>query len=282
MIKYLGSVGAFIRPNDDADKTYQLLNVFSSSALSTLLFSASFNNSDGIINYSPYSASVYVNGIIGTTLESKQWNHVTFSFDNKLYTSEENNFIIRFGDSASSNFNIQNVYITDSSFSSSAVGYLHKEFTGAGDYAIRVNDSASYSINFIDAPETNYSSSVITSIYQPLKNQLRFDRNVAAASENSLAIFTSASTMINDDLYIDGYNIIEGDYVLSLEDNLIYQLSASSQLVTQSSSDGDFIKILFGRTYANTYYLYGSSSFTLTPARQKINYYLNIFDTNNA
>jgi hypothetical protein len=282
MLKYLGSVGAFVRLNDQVDQTYKLLNIFSSSSRSTLLFSASINNNSGQITYSPNSASVYVNGLVGTTIQPKEWSHLTFSFGNKLSTSDSNNFIIRFGDTASSNFNIQNVYIMDSSVSASAAGYLHREFTGAGEYVLKVNDSASYSINFIDAPETNYSSSAINSIYQPLKNQLRFDKNVSALSEGSLSIFTSASTMVNDDLYVDGYNVLEGDYILSLQDNLIYQLSASSQLTPQSNLNGDFVRILFGRVHANEYYLYASSSFTLTPARQKINSYLNIFDTNNA
>jgi hypothetical protein len=40
MIKYLGSIGTFIRLNDNDNKTYQLLNVYSSSAAKLSLFSA--------------------------------------------------------------------------------------------------------------------------------------------------------------------------------------------------------------------------------------------------
>jgi hypothetical protein len=282
MLKYLGSVGAYVRLNSKSNHTYSLLRVFSSSAASNVLFSASMNNHNGLISYTTASTSLYINGVSSSVVPSNEWTHVTFSFNKKLFTYDYNNFLIRWGDTSHANFNIQNVYIMDSSLTASAVGYLHKEFTGAGDYIIKVNDSASYSINFIDAPETNYSSSAINSIYQPLKNQLRFDKNVSALSEGSLSIFTSASTMVNDDLYVDGHNVLEGDYILSLQDNLIYQLSASSQLVPQSNLNGDFVRILFGREHANEYYLYASSSFTLTPARQKINSYLNIFDTNNA
>ena len=82
---------------------------------------------------------------------------ITFSFDDKLATYDTNNFLIRFGDSASSNFNIQNLYILENSFTASSVAYLHQEFTGKG-LRVRVNDSASYSFNITDAPESNYTS----------------------------------------------------------------------------------------------------------------------------
>lgn len=256
MIKYLGAVGSFVRLNDDTDQTYNFMTVFSSSAATNVLFTASVNNFTGSVTISTSSTSLYINGVPSTVLPNQEWAHLTVSFDNKLITSDENNFIIRFGDYNYSNFNVQNLYIMESSLSSSAVGYLHKEFTGAGSQVVRVNDSASYSINFIDAIETNYTSASITSVYQPLKGQLRFDKNVAAVTDSSLAKFISASTMINDDLYIDGYGIEQGDFVLSIYDKLIYQLTASSNLIPISSSIGDFIKVLFGRENAGSYWQY--------------------------
>ena len=283
MLKYLGSVGAFIHLNDEVDQTYHLLNIFSSSSLSTLLFSASVNNANGNITKSISDADIYINGLSSSVVPQSQWAHIAFSFNNKLYTSDDNNFIVRFGDSNFSNLNIQNVYLMDSSLSASTVGYLHKEFTGAGSQVLRVNDSASYAINFIDAPEQPYTSSAINYIYQPLKNQIRFDRNVHCVSENSLLDFVSTTQMSADDLYIDGYKLNDGEYVLSLEDNLIYQLDSTSYLVQVSGvEEGDIIRILYGLTYSNYHYLLYLSEYIITPVKQKINYYLNTFDTNNA
>lgn len=281
MIKYLGAVGSFVRLNDSTDQTYNFMTVFSSSAATNVLFTASVNNFTGSVTISTSSTSLYINGVPSSVLPNQEWAHLTVSFNNKLITSDENNFIIRFGDYNYSNFNVQNLYIMESSLSSSAVGYLHKEFTGAGSQVVRVNDSASYSINFIDTIETNYTSSSITSVYQPLKGQLRFDKNVAAATDSSLTKFISASTMINDDLYIDGHNISENDFVLSLTDNAVYQLTASSYLTTASNTTGDFVKISFGRTYKDNHYLYASGSYTLTPFRLKIDSYQVVSDTNN-
>jgi len=257
------------------------MTVFSSSAKTQVLFTASVNNFTGSVTMGTSSASLYINGVSSGILPSQEWAHLTVSFDNKLITSDSNNFIVRFGDYNNSNFNIQNLYIMESSLSSSAVGYLHKEFTGAGSQVVRVNDSASYSINFIDTIETNYTSSSITSVYQPLKNQLRFDKNVSAATDMSLTKFISASAMINDDLYIDGHNINENDFILSLTDNTVYQLTASSYLTTASNVTGDFIRISFGRTYKDNHYLYASGSYTLTPFRLKIDSYQVVSDTNN-
>ena len=64
MIKYLGSVGAFIRLNDIENKTYRLLEVFSSSAASESLFSANINNLNGSVTINTASISIYVNGIL--------------------------------------------------------------------------------------------------------------------------------------------------------------------------------------------------------------------------
>lgn len=281
MIKYLGSIGAFVRLNDSTDQTYNFMTVFSSSATQQVLFTASVNNFTGSVTIGASTASLYINGVESSVLPSQEWAHLTFSFNNKLITSDSNNFIVRFGDYTYSNFNVQNLYIMESSLSSSAVGYLHKEFTGAGSQVVRVSDSASYSINFIDAIETNYTSASITSVYQPLKGQLRFDKNVAAATDLSLTKFISASTMINDDLYIDGHNINENDFILSLTDNTVYQLTASSYLTTASNTTGDFVKISFGRTYKDNHYLYASGSYTLTPFRLKIDSYQVVSDTNN-
>jgi hypothetical protein len=281
MIKYLGSVGTFIRLNDNVDATYQLLNVYSSSAAQTSLFSAQVNNSTGIISFSSASTSLYINGVSGSVIPNQQWAHITFSFEDKLATHDTNNFLILFGDSASSNFNIQNLYILENSFSASEVGYLHQEFTGGTNNKLTVPPSASYAINVVDYPETNFVSASTNVIYQPSFGQQRYLMDINAATEGSLNRFVSASVMTNDDLYIDTVNINTGDKVLSLADNQIYELTASSQLVTLSSSVGDVVRVLYGQYLNRISFIKTASGFEIQPIRVKINSYLNTIQSNN-
>lgn len=281
MIKYLGTVGCFIRLNDDVDSTYNLLNIFSSSANSTLLFSASINNSTGHISYTSASTYSYIDGVSGSVIPNQKWSHLIFSFEDKLYTQDSNNFNIRFGDFNGSNFNIQNLYILESSLLSDQPQRMHDAFTGLNTTKLTVTDTASFSINVIDYMEDNFISASSKVVYQPLKNQNRYLSDVVAVKEESLSDYVSASYMTNDDLYIDTFNITSGDRILSLADNQIYELTASSQLIPISSSAGDFVKVLFGTKYNNTFYLNTDSGFTITPAREKITIFVNESDTNN-
>lgn len=281
MIKYLGSIGTFIRLNDMNNETYQLLNVFSSSVTNNLLFSASINNATGQLNYTSGSFQSYVNGLSSSVIPSEQWAHLTFSFLDKLKTSDSNNFIIEFGGTGSSNFNIQNTYILEQSLNENEIKYLHYEFTGGNNEAIRINDSASYSFNIMDYPEQNFISASTNVIYQPLKNQSKYKFDLFAAEEDSLSQFVSASTMTNDYLYIDGVNISEGAKILSLADNQIYELTGSSTLVTISSSVGDLFKVLYGQYLGNSFYIKTASGFALSTARVKVTSYVNRIQTNN-
>jgi len=281
MIKYLGSVGTFIRLNDNDDKTYDLLNVYSSSAAKLVLFSAEVNNSTGLISFDSASTSLYINGVSGSVIPNQQWAHITFSFDDKLATYDTNNFLIRFGDSASSNFNIQNLYILENSFSASEVGYLHQEFTGGTTNKLTIPPSASYSINIIDYPETDFVSASTNVIYQPSFGQQRYLMDINAATENSLSRFVSASVMTNDDLYIDTVNINTGNKVLSIADNQIYELTASSQLITVSSSVGDVVRVLYGQYLNRISFIKTASGFSIQPIQVKVNSYLNTIPSNN-
>lgn len=281
MIKYLGSIGAFIRLNDNDNQTYQLLNVFSSSAVNNSLFSASVNNLNGSVTINSASTSIYINGVSASVLPPQQWAHLIFSFEDKLATYDTDNFIIRFGDTASSNFNLQNVYILENTFTASAAAYMHEEFTGAGSMKVRISDSASYSINITDALETSFISASTNVIYQPLFNQKRYAFDLEAASEDSLSRFISASTMTDDNLYVDTVGLVTGAKVLSLADNQVYELTASSNLITVSASVGDVFRILYGQYLGDTFFVKTSASFTLSPARVKINSYVNRIQTNN-
>lgn len=270
MIKYLGSVGTFIRLNDFEDKTCNVFEVFSSSAAYVSLFKAEVNPSTGQLIYPTASVSCYVNGVSGSVVPAQKWAHLTFSFDDKLATYDKYNFLIRFGDTASSNFNIQNTYILENTLDLESVEYLHQEFTGTGNKKLEVTDSASFSFNLIDTQESDYTSSLNGSVYQPLKNQSRFTYDVAAATSASLSMFVSASLISSDNLYIDGHILQEAETVLSFTDNQIYQLTGSATLTTVSSSVGDFVKILFGQEHGNSFYLYSASGFQITQGVLKI------------
>lgn len=231
----------------------------------------------GNISSSYISTSLYINGLSGSVIPSQQWSHVIFSFNKKLETYDINNFLIRFGDSASGNFNIQNLYILSTTLSENSAEYLHEEFTGAKNKILKITDSASFSINIVDAQELKYTSSLNGDIYQPLKNQKSFTHEIAAATTASLSLFISASLMSADDLYVDTYLLQTNDKVLSFADNQIYQLTASANLLPVSSSIGDFVKIVFGSEYGNLFYLNTASGFQGTQGILKINSIQNIF-----
>lgn len=281
MIKYLGSIGTFIRLNDSENKTYKLLNVYSSSAANLSLFSAEVNNSTGVVTFDSASTSLYINGVSGSVIPSQQWAHITFSFEDKLATYDTNNFIIRFGDTASSNFNIQNLYILEDFFTQSDVGYLHEEFTGGTSNKLVIPPSASYSINIIDYPEDDYISASPKVIYQPFLGYDRYLTDIVACTEESLSRFVSSSVMTNDDLFVDAVNINVGDKVLSLADNQIYELNESSQLNLVSSSNGDLVKVLFGHYNVDASFIKANNVFNLVPLRAKIKSYLNTVQPNN-
>jgi hypothetical protein len=219
--------------------------------------------------------------VSGSVIPSQQWSHVTFSFEDKLATDDTNNFLVQFGDSASSNFNIQNLYILENSFSASEVGYLHQEFTGGTSNKLTVPPSASYSVSIIDYPENNFTSASTNVIYQPSFGQQRYLMDITAATESSLSQFVSASIMTNDDLYIDTVNINVGNKILSLADNQIYELNESSQLTTVSSSVGDVVRVLYGQYLNRISFIKTSNGFEIQPIRVKINSYLNTIQSNN-
>lgn len=274
MIRYLGSVGSFVLLNSSNDYTYQFLSIFSSSAKSELLFSASINNATGNLYFNSASTSLYINGESSSVIPNKKWNHLTFSFDTSLSTYDENNFLIIFGDSSSSNFSIQNFYYMQNNLSASTVKYIHQDFTGDTSQKLTINDSHN-SINIIDRPENNYVSELTGTIYHGLNKQKRFIGDIAVATSDSLTLYISSSFVSGDLRYIDGYNISDGDKVLSVFDNQLYQLNASAQFTPISSSVGDFIRVTFGQQYAENYFVNTSSGFKITPFATKVTTLLN-------
>lgn len=281
MIKYLGSIGFYLRLNDNENKDYRLFEVFSSSAANNSLFYVDINNSVGQLLYSSSGVSSYITGMSGSYVAAEKWTHTTFSFDPPLPTYDTNNFLVRFGDSASCNFNIQNLYMTKQSFSPTEVQYLNQEFIGTGNRTLTVNDNESnLSVNIIDYPEENYISSVDKLIYQPIPNQILFDRNVTVATDLIINQFVSASVMSGDDLFFDGYQVSQGDTILSLnEGNILYTVTASSTLSASSLPPGTLVKIINGNAFSNNFYLIsGSGSANISTSRKKIDTILNYIE----
>lgn len=271
MIKEIGTIGFYIKFNESASAALKFLEVFSSSAADVSLFSASTNSSN-VISKSLASASFYLNGSTASTIYSNEWCHSTFVFNPKLQTDSDNNFLVRFGNTSKADFNIQNVYITDMSLSSNEIQYLHSEFTG-GDSVIFSGDLSSTSLSILDKNETNHSSSVTGSMYQPLSTQNKFIYDVKVAIDTSASQFVS-TVMTGDSLYFDTVPVIENDIILSLADNQLYKVTSSATLETVSSSSGDYVYVLSGLEYGNKNFINTSGSFTKTGISKKFVYNL--------
>ena len=118
-------------------------------------------------------------------------------------------------------------------------------------------------------------------MYQPLVGQLRYAFDIDAVEEESLSRFVSASTMQGDQMYVDAFNVSEGSFILSLEDDQVYKVTGSSTLLTVSSSVGDIFRILYGQYLGSNFFVKTTTGFEISAARPKINYYLNTIQTNN-
>jgi len=281
MIKHLGSLGFYLRLNDASNKDYRLLEVFSSSAATNSLFSVDINNSVGQLLYSSSGVSCYVTGVTASAVQPEKWTHVTFSFEPPLSTYDPNSFMIRFGDSASCNFNIQNLYFTKQRYSPTEVEYLNQEFTGVGNKTATVEDTEVLSsINVIDVKEDDFISSLDNTIYQPSVFQTNFYKDISVATAQDITAFVSASVMEGDDFFFDNYQTTEGDTIFSLQTaSLIYTVTASSTLSVEALSPGDFIRILNGLEYADVYYgITGSYTAQISPSRKKVVTFLNFFE----
>lgn len=276
MIKYLGSIGFYLRLNDGSNKDYRLFEVFTSSAATTSLFSVDINNSVGQLLYSSSGVSSYVTGVSGSAVASEKWTHITFSFDPPLSTYDTNNFLVRFGDSASCNFNIQNLYMVRQGFSPTEVQYLNQEFTGVGNRTITVEDNeVNLSLNFIDYQEEYFTSQIDGSIYQALPNHLELKHEVIVASNEDILNNFYGSTLSGDSLFFDGYQVLENDNIYQISSSIVFTLSASSTLNFESLSEGDVIRIIGGNRHSNTFYYYSASSSdypnaSISPIRKKV------------
>ena len=76
MIKQLGTLGFFVKSN--LPDLYNVVTIYSSSAKSVQLFSASINSGSVVIP--SVTSSVFVNGTTSGVLKEDYWGHVSFSF----------------------------------------------------------------------------------------------------------------------------------------------------------------------------------------------------------
>jgi len=271
MIRQFGTMGFFIKFNESASAGIRLVNIFSSSAATTTLFSASTNSSRNIIFSS--TASCYINGQVSSSIVDNQWQHVSFTFNPKLQTDSSNNFLVRFGQSGSADFQIQNIYLLDTLLDNTEIRYLHNTFTGASAI-LSTGESSSASLLILDKDERRHSSSATSVVYQPYKDQLKFLIDVDLVAEVSLAAYLgSPTTKLTGDLrYFDGILSIESDLVLSTVDNAIYELNSSGGVTLVNSSNGDYVSILNGIEHIDSRWLKTSGSFTKVPFVEKITY----------
>ena len=272
MIREFGTLGFFIKFNTSASAQVKIVDIFSSSAASTRLFSASTNSSNNIIF--SQSSSCFVNGSISQTLKDNQWQHVSFTFNPKITTTSSNNFLVRFGQSSSVDFQIQNIYMLDTLASPLQISYIHNAFTGGASAIIKTGESSVPSILFIDRNEKNHSSSVTGKIYMPFPNQNRFSRDVSSVHDDETVSAFTTTSMSNDDSYIDGYKLISGDIFISLVDQKMYTFNTDRKISEVSISNGDYVSVSNGITYSNTSWLKTTSGFVELPVLQKIDYFL--------
>lgn len=271
MIKQLGTLGFFIKFNESASAALKFIEIFSSSAATTSLFSAS-TSSAGVVSMSA-PATMYVNGLTSASLTGNYWNHLSFTFNPKLYTDSNNTFIIRFGNMSNGDFNIQNVYMLDYFLDSNQIYGIHNGFTGIGVSISASATTSSMSIIVSDKNEAVNTSSYTGMIYQPIPQQLRFKADVSAVVDTTLTPYVSTTKMVGDRLYQDGIKIDDGDYVISLYDNKLYQLSGSTGLLVEVSiSNGDYFNVMSGIEYGNRYFVKTSSGIIETDLIQKIEF----------
>ena len=268
MIKQLGTIGFNIKFNESASTSFKFLEIFSSSAANSSLFSASTNSVESV-SLSSNSASYYKNGIYASTTYSNEWVHMTFVFSPKLETDSANNFLVRFGNQDKSNFNIQNLYILDTTLSSNEVNYLYYEFVGGYTF-ISAGDTASPSIKVLDKYDGIHTSSITNTVYQAYQDQLKFKYDVNLVTELSASLYVSTE-MIGDTKFFDGHQIQTGNRLLSLADNKIYTSNANNKLIEDTTVvNGDYIHVLCGQEYSESNFIKLSSSFIQTTVLDKV------------
>lgn len=275
----IGTLGFFIRPNTNSTST-KVFEVFSSSAATTSLFTASIR-SNLIITSSAIGTS-FINGGRSSSVSNLNWNHFSFTFNPKLGTSSVDSFLIRFGDTTNSNFNIQNIYILDTLLEPAEISYIDNGFVGGS--AVISATSAASAINVIDRDElrhTGYSASVRTDpnekqatniIFQPQLVQKRFLGDVSAATSLD-------SSSISNVLDYDGVDFTTlpdptVSRILLLSNNKIYSISKSNDLnvgTEISSVDGDYVRVIGGMRNINKIFVKVNGVFTEYPELLKIN-----------
>ena len=280
MIKELGTLGFFIRFNTSASAGIRMVEIFSSSTATTSLFTAS-TNSSRTINFSQ-SSSCYVDGFYSTSVKDSQWQHVSFTFNPKLQTYSENNFLIRFGENDAVDFNIQNMYALDALLSPLEIRNMHYTFTSSSPTISsgELPTSSSASMEFIDKIENIHSSSLTKTVYQPYKSQKKFfgDVNYADFSiiqdnaTNSPPFQPTALT--GSSRFVDGILIKSGDRIMTR--HAVYEVGSVGALTRVTVASGQYINIIGGMQYSGTTWLKTATTFENLPILNKVNHYLDI------
>jgi len=266
MIKELGTLGLFIKFNESASTSFKFIEIFSSSAMTTSVFSASTNSSKNIVI--PSTASTFINGQYGTSVYDDEWLHLTFIFDPKLKTVSSANFVVRLGDTQKANFQIQNIYILDNLLDTMSIYNIHNAFNGDSAYVVG-GDSSSASLKIVDRDEAKHTSSSTYSVYQPYLDQSRFLTDVAAVTELSASAYTSVG-LSRTAQFFDGVKVVLGDRILSTLDNKVYEVQSNSTLLEISSSNGDYVHVTNGVEFYGFNFLKSNGVFAKAPFLEKV------------
>jgi hypothetical protein len=260
MIKQLGTLGFFVKSN--LPDLYKVVTIYSSSAKSVQLFSASINSGSVVIP--SVTSSVFVNGTTSGVLKEDYWGHVSFSFFPPLQTTSDNNFSIDFGGAIGTDFNIQNIYIMQGQVSSTTEALqIHTNFVGGPKIVSNTKVTASADIVLNDSFEDDYINITLGKVYQPSFDQKKFLLNVQAAGKGScVAQFSRADNsyiLQSDEFYVDNTLVQSGDYVLSNLDNKVVLISSSARFSTVSTTTGDVVHVLSGIQNGEDFFVKSSS-----------------------
>ena len=247
MIKQLGTLGFFVKSN--LPDLYKVVTIYSSSAKSVQLFSASINSGSVVIP--SVTSSVFVNGTTSGVLKEDYWGHVSFSFFPPLQTTSDSKFSIDFGGAIGTDFNVQNIYIMQGQVSSTTEALqIHTNFVGGPKTISNTKVTASADLVLNDSFEDDYINITLGKVYQPWFDQKKFLLNVQAAGKGSCVAqfsrFDNSYILQSDEFYVDNALVQSGDYVLSNLDNKVVLIASNARFSTVSTTTGDVVHVLSG------------------------------------
>jgi len=270
MIKELGSIGFFIKFNSDT-ASGKIFDIYSSASANEVLYTSSviYSTSTGLNSVKSVvynsTASGYLNGSIkvftpsfGPSISLNEWVHLSYSFYPKLQITSSADFLIRLGNTINSDFNIQNLYISDVQLKSSDIREIYNEFTTAS--SVETGNTNSKSITIYDKDESLHTASNLGIVFQPNELQLRYIGEVFAVAEIEAGNTFSATDKTRDGVIIPNRTGNDRVKVLCLSDNKIYKINQNFTTEEVSTSIGDYVYVTNGFKYDNSVFRKNNSN----------------------